>query len=220
MKQSHLATKVVSLSAVVAMFAAVPMSIANAQSVAVTVDGRPAALNPSPLERAGRIFVPLRGVFERLGASVVYENGTINATGNGRAIALHIGSTAASVNGQQQSLDVAPFIVGASTYVPLRFVAQALGASVNWDNANRIVALVSNGSGPVAQQPLPVEVPSKSALRLVSRQPDAGTAVQSNRPTIETIFADGRANPNTLRVMLDDLDITAETSRSSSGIVY
>lgn len=124
---------------------------ANAQSVEVTVNGRPATLNPAPIERTGRIFVPLRGVFERLGATVVYEDGVINATGNGRTISLRIGSAQASVDGQSQSLDVPPFIIGASTYVPLRFIAEALGARVDWDNANRIVALGTNRSMAPAQ---------------------------------------------------------------------
>jgi hypothetical protein len=84
-------------------------------------------LAPAPQERAGRVFVPLRGIFEQLGASVVYQNGIINAQGNGRAVSLRIGSTQATVNGQLQNLDVPPFVVGASTYVPLRFVSQAQG---------------------------------------------------------------------------------------------
>jgi len=50
---------------------------------------RPLNLNPAPQERAGRIFVPLRGIFEQLGASVVYQNGVINAQGNGRSVSLH-----------------------------------------------------------------------------------------------------------------------------------
>src|ERR1700727_2743703 len=90
-------------------------SLALAQSdVSVTLNGTPLNLNPAPQERAGRVFVPLRGVFEQLGASVVYQNGTINAQGRGnRSVSLHIGSTQAMVDGQSQALDVAPVIVGA-----------------------------------------------------------------------------------------------------------
>jgi predicted secreted protein len=120
-----------------------------AWALSVTVDGQAVTFNPPPIERAGRVFVPLRGVFERLGASVVYANGTINATGNGRNIQLHIGSNAATVNGSAQTLDQAPFVIGASTYVPLRFVSEALGAGVNYDGANQIVALSANFAQPV-----------------------------------------------------------------------
>jgi len=128
--------------------AAVP---AGAQTV--TINGSQVDFSPAPLIQSGRVFVPLRGVFERLGATVVYSNGTIDATGSGSTIELHIGSTQATINGQPQTIDVAPFIVGASTYVPLRFVSTALGASVNWDNTNRIVSIVtSQGSSQESYQ--------------------------------------------------------------------
>ncbi|MBV9055943.1 MAG: copper amine oxidase N-terminal domain-containing protein, partial [Candidatus Eremiobacteraeota bacterium] len=105
----------------------------RAQSVNVIVNGEPMSFAVAPIVRAGRVFVPLRGIFERLGASVVYSNGQINATATGRSISLSIGSTQATVDGQPQTIDVAPFIVGATTFVPLRFISQALGASVNWN---------------------------------------------------------------------------------------
>src|ERR1700737_4807276 len=94
---------------------------AQAATVTIQVNGSTLSFDQPPIERSGRVFVPLRGVFERLGASVVYDNGQINATGNGRNIALKIGSTSATVNGETQTLDVAPFLIGARTLVPLRF---------------------------------------------------------------------------------------------------
>ncbi len=118
------------------------------ETVAIVVNGSQMQFNQAPIEQAGRVFVPLRGVFERLGASVVYENGEINATGNGRNVSLRVGSTQATVNGQPQTVDVAPFIVGSSTLVPLRFVAQALGASVDWNNNTSTVTITGNGSAP------------------------------------------------------------------------
>jgi hypothetical protein len=191
---------------------------AAAQAVSVTLNGTPLTVNPPPQERAGRIFVPLRGIFEQLGASVVYESGVINAQGNGRSISLRIGSTNATVNGQPQPLDVAPFVVGASTYVPLRFVSQALGAGVNYDATNKIVAL-SNGAA-AASGPPPAMAGARSALRLSDVRPGRDATVPAQRPTIEAQFSGGQADPNTLRVTLDDLDITAQTSRSPSGFVY
>jgi hypothetical protein len=130
---------------------------ASAQ-VAVTINGGAVDFSPPPIIQAGRVFVPLRGVFEQLGATVVYSNGTINATGNGRNISLQIGSTQATINGQPETIDVAPFIIGASTFVPLRFVSEALGASVNWDNEDRIVSIATVGAAPsYAGNPAPSE---------------------------------------------------------------
>ena len=201
----------------VAMCAAVAMA---QQAVSVTVNGQTASLNPPPVERAGRVFVPLRGVFEQLGASVVYANGEINAQGHGRSISLHIGSPQAVVNGQTQQLDVAPFIIGASTYVPLRFVAQALGAEVNWDNANRIVAIVS-GPGRPPNQVIPAQAPvEQSSIRLDREVPAGDATVASERPTIEATFAGGNADPNSLRMRLDGKDVTAGATLSPNGVVY
>ncbi len=112
-------------------FATVLEARTVAAGVTVVVDGRPLYLKPGPIERAGRVFVPLRGIFERLGASVVYQNRQINSTKGSTSVSLRIGSTQATVNGQPQILDVAPFIVGSTTYVPLRFIAQSLAAVVN-----------------------------------------------------------------------------------------
>jgi hypothetical protein len=207
-------------------------SIALAQAdVSVTLNGSPLNLNPAPQERAGRVFVPLRGVFEQLGASVVYENGTINAQGRGnRSVSLHIGSTQATVDGQPQTMDVAPFIIGASTYVPLRFVSQALGASVNYDASNRIVALGNGGGGPQqgppqappprAMQPPPPRQPQRSPLTLSSVQPGRDEAVAARRPTIEAQFGAAQANPNSIRIELDGLNVTDQASRSPRGVVF
>jgi hypothetical protein len=202
----------------------VPLGSGAQQGIGVSVDGQPVNLAPAPIERAGRVFVPLRGVFERLGASVVYANGQINATKGRRDISLTIGSTQASVNGQPQALDVAPFIVGASTYVPLRFIAQALGDHVNWDGGNQIVAI--DTGGPVAEQAPPPEreAPPPSQMRseigIALEEPPDNAIVPTRRPRIEGRFQNGRANPDTLRVILDQLDVTAQTTRSPNGFVY
>ncbi len=199
-------------------------SAAVAADVSVTVDGQAISLSPPPVERAGRVFVPLRGIFERLGATVVYQGGVINATGNGRTISLRIGSTQATVAGNSQPLDVAPFVVGASTYVPLRFVSQALGATVNFDGANRIVAIATGGnagnSGPVAQQAPPQQ---QQAMRhddvLRDLQPDRNATVGARRPTVSANFAQS-VDPNALVITLDGLDVSSASTRSNTGFIY
>jgi hypothetical protein len=198
-------------------------SIGLAQSaVSVTLNGAPLNLTPAPQERAGRVFVPLRGVFEQLGASVVYQNGTINAQGRGnRSVSLRIGSTQATVNGQPQTMDVAPFIIGASTYVPLRFVSQALGASVNYDAANRVVALSNGGGGPSqGAAPQAAQPAQHSPLTLATVRPGRGETVAARRPTIEADFGNARANPNSIRLEIDGLNVTDQSSRSPRGVVF
>jgi hypothetical protein len=213
-------------SALIAVGVALSLTgIAFAQSdVAVTLNGAPLALNPAPQERAGRVFVPLRGVFEQLGASVVYAGGTINAQGNGHSVSLQIGSTQATVDGQSQLLDVAPFIIGASTYVPLRFVSQALGATVNYDATNRIVALAEAGpqqAGPAQAPPPPPPMrPQRSPLSFSAVFPGRDQSVAARRPTIEADFGRAQADPNSIRVELDGLNVTDQATRSPRGVVF
>ena len=173
------------------------------------------------MTRAGRVFVPLRGIFERLGASVVYAGGVINATGQGnRTISLRIGSTTATVSGVAQPLDVAPFVIGASTYVPLRFVGQALGAQVNFDGTNQIVAITTAAGGPPSQGGAPPPPPPAASLVTLSgEQPPRGGSVDSVKPTISANFT-RHVDPNSVRVMLDGRDVTASSTLSDSGIVY
>jgi len=139
--------RLVAAAATMGLASAVLLFAAPAQAISVTLNGNNVPLNPPPIERAGRVLIPLRGVFEQLGATVVYSNGQINATRGRRTVSLNIGSTQATVDGQPQTIDVAPFIIGASTYVPLRFVSQALGAQVNWDGNNQLVSVTSYGVG-------------------------------------------------------------------------
>jgi hypothetical protein len=172
-------------------------------TVAIVVNGSQMQFQQPPVERAGRVFVPLRGVFERLGATVAYDNGTINATGNGRNISLQIGSTQATVNGQAQILDVAPFIVGSSTLVPLRFIAQALGASVDWNNANSTVTITG---GDRHNAP--------AAFSLLNETPTS--SLNSQSPSIHATFSEP-VNRESMRVAIDGRDITRDVYTNPSG---
>jgi hypothetical protein len=150
-----------------------------AQPVTVIVNGQTMQFDQPPVVQAGRVFVPLRGVFQALGASVVYANGQINATGHGRTISLKIGSTQAVVNGQTETLDVAPFVIGARTLVPLRFVAQSLGAYVNWNDSNSTVTITS---GRAPGPPPPPAPPPRPGIGFTLNTP-AGT-IYNHHPQI------------------------------------
>jgi hypothetical protein len=124
----------------------------------VTINGTAAVVQPPPLVRTGRVYVPLRGIFEQLGASVVYEGGTINATQRQRTVSLRVGSLNATIEGVGHQLDAPPFIANANAYVPLRFVSQALGAVVDYDGANRVVQLTT----------LPAKVNESTVMSIVA----------------------------------------------------
>ncbi|MDP9018796.1 MAG: copper amine oxidase N-terminal domain-containing protein [Candidatus Eremiobacteraeota bacterium] len=205
--------KIVPLLAIAALAGFGTGSPAAAAGVSIVVNGATVNFDQPPEERAGRVFVPLRGVFEKLGASVVYANGQINATGNGRNISLHIGSTSATVNGQPVGVDVAPYLVGARTLVPLRFVAQALGASVNYDNGTRVVTVKSGNGGTVAAAP-----PAAAAtVDILDKSPGAGANIANNRPTISGRFSSA-VDANSVRISLDGRTAEGNSFYNSSEV--
>lgn len=191
------------LAATVIAALAFPAAAGLAQSaVTVIVNGQTMSFDQPPIVRSGRVFVPLRGVFEQLGASVVYANGQINATGNGRTISLTIGSTQATVDGQSQILDVAPFIVGSRTLVPLRFIAQSLGAAVDWNDSTSTVTITGGGGGRNPQPPPPQRRPVA-----LSYQRPTGT-IYNHYPQIR-FNIDRRIAQGSYRVVLDGNDVTS-----------
>jgi Copper amine oxidase N-terminal domain len=204
------------LAALPLALALVLPAAAPAQSaVSVFVNGQRMSFDQPPVVQNGRVFVPLRGVFQQLGASVVYSNGQINATGGGRTISLTIGSTTAVVNGQQQTLDVAPFVIGDRTLVPLRFVAQALGAQVNWDDSSSAVTITSGRGGnprPVAPPPAPV-----ANVAFATKAP-MGT-IFTNQPTFSFQLT-RPAQINRFRVTLDGNPIPAGSMTQVSTASY
>lgn len=182
------------------------MRQARPQNITVVVNGKTMQFDQPPIERSGRVFVPLRGVFENLGASVVYDNGVINATGNGTTVQLRIGSTNAIVNGNSQQLDVAPFEVGSRTMVPLRFVSQALGASVDYNDNTRTVSITSSGS-------------SNAGVTLIDLRPSSGAVVSATRPGVSGSFS-APVNPNSVHLTLDGRDVSATSDISSSAFLF
>jgi hypothetical protein len=119
---------------------------------------------------------------------------------------LNIGSTDATVAGQPATLDVAPFIVGSTTFVPLRFISQALGAAVNWNDSTSTVTINGGGRAPMGMQPQ-LPPPQQRVAYLVSRWPtgtmdDAGDVIRFTRPVVTDslrIWLDGNRLPNGVR---------------------
>ncbi len=94
-----------------------------------------------PVIENGRTLVPLRAIFETMGATVDWNNDTrtVTAARGDVTISLAIGSDQLYVNGEAKTLDVPAEIINGSTMVPARAVAEAFGCEVNWNNDARRV---------------------------------------------------------------------------------
>ena len=106
----------------------------------------------------------MRDVFEALESGVEWHEADqrIVATRGTTVIELWIGRQSATVDGRVVVLPVAPRLVDGSTYVPLRFPAEAFGGSVSWDAANRTanIDIPPPGTPPVAVQPPTTQPPT------------------------------------------------------------
>lgn len=109
----------------------------------VKVDGKRLITEQPAIVENGNTMVPLRGIFEALGAKVHWNKATqtITAHKGENQISLTIGKKTAKANGASKTLSIAPKVKNGTTLVPLRFISQALGAKVQWDQKNEIVSI-------------------------------------------------------------------------------
>ncbi|GIP34030.1 copper amine oxidase N-terminal domain-containing protein [Paenibacillus sp. J2TS4] len=110
----------------------------------VTIDGKGLATEQPPVNLAGNVVVPMRAIFEAMGAGIEWdqETQTVTATRGSKEIKLQIGSDKAYIDGQENKLNVPAQLINNNTMVPVRFVSEALGAEVFWDNNSQTVLIV------------------------------------------------------------------------------
>jgi hypothetical protein len=102
-----------------------------------------------PMAIKGVTMVPLRGIFEKIGAYVEYDaaNHKVTAKRGNEDVELRLGDKIATKNGAEIIMEVPACIVGGSTMVPLRFVAEALGGKVSYDQPTNTVSISTSNSG-------------------------------------------------------------------------
>lgn len=109
--------------------------------IKVYLDGKQLTFQVPPEIIENRTLVPLRDIFEAMGAVVTWDENqkTITATRGETNIFLTIGEKTALKNNASIHLDVAPQIVEGKTLVPLRFIGESFGADVKWREENKSI---------------------------------------------------------------------------------
>jgi Copper amine oxidase N-terminal domain/NHL repeat len=107
------------------------------------VNGESVSVDPAPSIQNGSTVVPLRFIGEALGATIEWEPSEKRVTYKlaNREVILWVGVTEAMVNGKIVSMSVAPMIINGRTVVPLRFIGEALGATVEWIGETRSIKI-------------------------------------------------------------------------------
>lgn len=135
---------------IVSSLAALSISAASAAAFAadgitVTLDGKAIDFDVQPQIIDERTMVPLRAIFEALGAEVGWEQETetVTAVKGDTTIVMTIGSDVFYVNQKPVELDVAPVIIDERTLVPVRAIAESFGLKVDWNGDAQTVIINS-----------------------------------------------------------------------------
>ncbi len=135
--------------------------------VSVTVDGRKVVFPDAKpfIDENGRTLIPVRFVTEDLGATVEWnaQDREVYITKDGVNIMIRIGQEMILVNGRTKAMDTKAIIKEDRTYVPIRYVAEELGATVGWDASTRTVIITTVKD--VEPTPTPVKKPSAAPTK-------------------------------------------------------
>lgn len=95
------------------------------------------------LVKGGTILVPLRAMFEQMGATVSYDPGTKTATVSkaGAEVKVTVGKPEVVINGESRPLDVPPEIYQGTVVVPVRVISEGMGAYVQWVPDQHVVVV-------------------------------------------------------------------------------
>ena len=131
-----------------------------------------------------RTFVPLRFISENLGYKVEYfdETKDIKISNDTDVVELKVNSKDFSKNGEASEMDVKTFLSNNYTFVPLRFISEAFGKEVGWDEPSRSVYI---GNKPAEfPKPAPTKEHNISTRPPPSKNTKAQHAEAAAKPAI------------------------------------
>lgn len=115
----------------------------NSIKTYVEIEGKILGFDTEPIIESNRTLVPLRFIFETLGADVDWGDSTRTAIvqNDETTILFSIDNTNAKVNNANKEMDVPARLVNGKTMVPLRFLSEELGFNVEWDEETRTATI-------------------------------------------------------------------------------
>ncbi|UVI29405.1 stalk domain-containing protein [Paenibacillus spongiae] len=127
----------------------------SAASSKIVIDGRELNLSAPPVQADGMTWVPFRSLFEGLGLRVGWDakKQQITGTSADASVEIRLGSLDARVNGKAAKLGAAPFTRDGVTYVPLRFVSEAVNRDVQWDRISGVISIGARKTNSTAGTP-------------------------------------------------------------------
>lgn len=169
----------------------VSLQVSAHPPVTVLVDGRALTFDQPPVIQDDRTLVPMRAIFQALGAQVYWDESTqtVTALAAQDTLQFRIGDAGLYKNGQlAYTMAVPAQIINERTLVPVRAIAESFGAAVGWDEPSYTVTIQSQNGGQALQpdQPSqPVQPEENTGTQTVQSEPKPGGF------TAEVCAADG-----------------------------
>ena len=158
-------------------------------NVTVTVDGKKVIFPDAKpfIDENGRTLIPVRFVTEDLGANVEWnaESREVYITKDGVSIMIRIGEERILANGSTKIMDTKAIIRYDRTYVPIRYVAEELGATVGWDAGTRTVIITT------VKDVQPTPTPSATPTPTVEYDPAKWVNVIEDEASVELYIVFG-----------------------------
>ena len=138
--------KIISAIIALMMFSVVMLTTVGAENeISVYLDGAKVEFDVKPQVIDGRTMLPIRAIFEKLGAVVEWEDNNKSAVcvKDGIEVKMTVGSPEIYVNDKVVQMDISPVIIDDRTLAPVRYAAEAFGSEVQWSEKNSAVVICS-----------------------------------------------------------------------------
>lgn len=121
------------------------IKIKEASPIKIYINGEKMNLGTDPVMVNDRVLVPMRNIFEKLGADVEWngDSNSITATMDKHKLYLKINNQVMTIDGEIIVLDVTPKLIDGVAFVPVRAVSEGVDAVVEWNGEEKSVSIVN-----------------------------------------------------------------------------
>ncbi len=156
----------------------------------IELDGRLIQTDTPPTISQGRTFVPMRSIFEALGANIIWTDASksVLATLGEKTVFITVGDSLAFVDNSPVTLDTPAKIVNNRVLVPVRFVSEALGYTVDWDSSTQTINIISDSSNLKSSDTTANMDPIDDILPVSGKRPEVDTTPDGNNTKITGDF--------------------------------
>ncbi|MEK4472451.1 copper amine oxidase N-terminal domain-containing protein [Paenibacillus sp. FSL R7-0048] len=179
MKNHNFASKIITFFVVMISFAVLSSSQAFAEDsdLKCYLDGKQLHFNVSPILKDGVTYVPMRAIFEALGATIKWDNHakSVSAVKGDINIFYLVKEGRVIVNAKEHEQVLKGINFQNNTLVPLRFISEVLGSSVTWDEGTKSIYITS----PVAEEK--IIAPVNRTISVGSQEQSKSLSDERNR---------------------------------------